>query len=161
MTHDIVFRVSCISRWPMVDIVGPKKRSEIMRRVRSKDTGPELALRRYLHSKGLRYRLHVKELPGQPDIVFPARRSVILVHGCFWHGHDCRRGRNQPKSRLDYWRPKIEANRNRDERVAKELRRLGWRVLVVWECEALHPSRIYDKIARFLKLGTNGGKKSK
>ena len=98
----------------MADRVSPKKRSYIMSRVKTKDTGPELLLRRALHKRGYRYRVNVKKLPGKPDIVFPSRRKLVFVHGCFWHGHDCRWGR-PPKSNAEYWKPKVRANRKRDE----------------------------------------------
>lgn len=109
-------------------------RSRIMRAVRQKDTRPELRLRRAIHAAGGRYRLHVRALPGSPDLVFPRRRLAVFVHGCFWHGHDCRAGR-PPATRTDYWLPKLAENRRRDARKIAELRALGWRVEVVWECE--------------------------
>lgn len=105
-----------------------------MQSVGTKDTGPEWAVRRWLHSRGYRYRLHPKTLPGRPDIVLPGRRLAIFVHGCFWHSHGCDKGR-APKSKLDYWGPKLEANRERDARKAAELEALGWRVLTIWQCE--------------------------
>lgn len=108
-----------------------------MARVRGKDTAPELRVRRVLHAAGLRYRLHDRRLPGCPDLVFASRRIVIFVHGCFWHQHpdpQCKLAR-MPKSRLDFWVPKLEANRLRDERHEKELKAAGWTVHVVWECQ--------------------------
>jgi len=106
-----------------------------MRAVKSKDTKPELQLRRALHRIGYRYRLNVKDLPGKPDLVFPKHRAALFVHGCFWHGHLCKRGRRVPKSNTDYWREKIRKNRDRDRRNKNALEALGWRVLTVWECE--------------------------
>jgi len=106
-----------------------------MRRVRSKDTAPELKVRKALTAMGLRYRLHRKDLPGQPDIVMPGRSLALFVHGCFWHGHDCARGARIPKANQDYWLAKIGRNRERDTRNAEALAALGWRVLVLWECE--------------------------
>jgi DNA mismatch endonuclease (patch repair protein) len=106
-----------------------------MRRVRSRDTTPELKVRKALTAMGLRYRLHRKDLPGSPDIVMPGRRLAIFVHGCFWHGHDCARGARIPKANQDYWLAKIGRNRDRDTRNAEALAALGWRVLVLWECE--------------------------
>ena len=106
-----------------------------MRRVRTRDTGPELIVRKLLHANGYRYRLHPKGLPGRPDVVFRSRRKVIFVHGCFWHGHPgCKRA-TFPKTRASFWKNKLEAKRRRDAKVGAELRRMGWSTLVVWECE--------------------------
>jgi len=127
----------------------PAQRSETMRRVQGKDTGPELTVRRMVYGMGFRYRLHVKALPGKPDLVFPARAKVIFVHGCFWHGHDCRAGLNRPSSNRRYWTPKLERNRRRDRVNRARLRRLGWRVLVVWECQ-LKSRTLRDRLANFL-----------
>jgi DNA mismatch endonuclease (patch repair protein) len=120
-----------------------------MRRIKSKDTSPELAVRRLVHAMGFRYRLHGKDLPGSPDLVFRSRKCVIFVHGCFWHLHTrCREGRI-PGSRADYWSVKLQGNAARDKKCRAELRKLGWRVLTIWECETAHPNLI-DKIAEFL-----------
>lgn len=105
-----------------------------MRSVKTKDTGPELVVRRLLHAGGLRYRLHAKELPGKPDIVFRGRKKAIFVHGCFWHSHGCNKGR-APKSKQDYWLPKLQANRERDDRNAASLASQGWSVMTVWQCD--------------------------
>src|SRR5688572_22583993 len=120
----------------MVDKISPQRRSENMRRIRSKGMRPELIIRRMVHAMGYRFRLHVAELPGKPDLVFPRLRKVIDVRGCFWHqhGHRCIDS-HIPKSRVTYWKPKLEANRLRDNQNIKKLRALGWNVLVVWECE--------------------------
>jgi DNA mismatch endonuclease (patch repair protein) len=123
-----------------------------MRAVRRSDTGPELAVRRLLFGAGYRYRLHCSGLPGRPDIVFKGRRKVVFVHGCFWHGHDCRKGR-LPKSRVEYWRGKIDRNRSRDGRVLAELEAAGWASLVVWECETLCEEDLLRRLEGFLKLG--------
>lgn len=117
------------------DVFTPEKRAEVMRAVKSKDTKPELALRKSLHALGYRYRLNVKGLPGKPDLVFPKHHAVIFVHGCFWHGHDCKRGARVPKSNTAYWLEKIARNKLRDKKSAAELKKLGWRVITVWECE--------------------------
>src|SRR5262245_61627638 len=117
-----------------MDRLSPERRSRLMARVGGKNTTPEWQVRRIVHSLGYRYRLHRRELPGSPDLVFPSRRKIIFVHGCFWHGHGCRWGK-LPKTKLEYWAPKIEANRVRDDRKTKELRALGWRILPVWQCE--------------------------
>ncbi len=106
-----------------------------MRAVKSKDTAPEMIVRRLTHGLGYRYRLHQKNLPGKPDLVFPARHKVVFVHGCFWHGHDCKRGARAPKANADYWVPKIARNITRDSAHITTLRDAGWGVLVVWECE--------------------------
>lgn len=110
-------------------------RSEVMRRVKDKNTTPEKIVRSLLHRLGYRFRLHRADLPGKPDIILPKYRSVIFVHGCFWHGHDCARGARMPKTNVDYWRGKIARNRARDEKHIAELEALGWRPLVIWECE--------------------------
>ncbi|ARN18442.1 very short patch repair endonuclease [Piscinibacter gummiphilus] len=118
----------------MTDTISRSARSELMGRVRQKDTKPEMVVRRILHSAGFRYVLHPGGLPGRPDIVFPRYGVVLFVHGCFWHGHDCRAGR-APSSNSSYWSTKIAENRCRDERKSRELQSLGWRVAVIWECE--------------------------
>lgn len=120
-----------------------------MQAVGTKDTGPEWAVRRALHTRGFRYRLHAKELPGRPDVVLPKWKSAIFVHGCFWHGHDCPKG-SPPKSKLEYWGPKLAANRARDAVRAVELERLGWRVLVVWQCETKDEAALAEKLTGFL-----------
>ena len=117
----------------MADIVSKEDRSRMMSGIRNKDTKPEMTIRRGLHARGFRYRVHVTKLPGKPDLVFWKHRAVIFVHGCFWHGHGCHLFR-QPKSRAHFWAPKIEANRQRDANVREKLRRGGWRVAEVWEC---------------------------
>ena len=132
----------------MADIVNEKRRSEIMGKIRSKGTKPEMTVRKLLHAMGYRYRLHVAGLPGKPDIVFPARRKVIEVRGCFWHQHEdpaCGIVR-QPKSNRDYWLPKLERNVERDAKQEAELRALEWDVLVVWECEVLAGSGLVERV---------------
>ena len=117
-----------------------------MQAVKSQNTSAEMKVRRLLHSAGFRYRLHVKGLPGSPDIVFKSRRKVILVHGCFWHGHDCARGARIPKSNTSYWLAKIGRNRVRDIENSKRLMEAGWDVMVIWECEirSLDITRLQD-----------------
>jgi len=122
-----------------------------MAQVKGKDTTPEVRIRRLVHGMGYRYRLHRSELPGKPDLTFPSRRKVIFVHGCFWHAHDCEAGRNQPRSNRDYWLPKLSRNKARDAANQAKLRELGWRVLVVWECELANPPKVQRRIARFLE----------
>lgn len=128
----------------------PLDRSAIMRKVRSKDTAPELAVRRILSAFGFRYRLHRRDLPGNPDIVFPSRRGIIFVNGCFWHGHHCRRGARIPRTNRDYWLAKITRNVSRDKMNRSELRRAGWRVQTVWECEVRNLSMIRRKLDALL-----------
>lgn len=126
-------------------------RSRTMRAVRSKNTTPELKLRRLLHGAGFRFRLHRKDLPGSPDITFPVRKSVVFVHGCFWHGHDCKRGARAPKSNADYWKAKIARNVARDARNLEALADLGWQVEVVWECELKEPQAVLTRVSTFLE----------
>lgn len=118
----------------------PLTRSEVMSRVKSKDTGPELSVRRAFWHAGLRYRLHDKSLPGKPDIVFPSRRTVVFVHGCFWHGHEGRARHRIPKTRSGWWAEKIARNKARDNIVRAALLEAGWTAIVVWECEIEKPS---------------------
>ena len=126
------------------------ERSEIMRRVRSTDTTPELIVRKLTHSLGFRYRLHKKELPGKPDLVFSGKRKVIFVHGCFWHGHKCKRGNRLPKKNREYWTKKISANIKRDKSHVEELNKAGWSVLTIWECEIKDQDVLARKIVEFL-----------
>jgi len=122
-----------------------------MSRIRSKDTAPELLVRRLTHKMGFRYRLHVKHLPGKPDLVFAGRSAVIFVHGCFWHSHGaCREGRT-PSSNQHYWLPKLERNVRRDRANLRELKRLGWRVLVLWECQLKDTAKLERRIRKFLE----------
>lgn len=133
------------------DVFTEAERSAVMRAVKSRDTGPEIALRKALFRLGLRYRLDDRRLPGRPDIVFPGPRAAIFVHGCFWHGHECPRGRRRPKANARYWRLKIARNRARDAAAAAALRRLGWRVMIVWECALKEPARVARRLARRIK----------
>lgn len=141
-------------RRPM-DTLSPIERSERMSRIRSKDTGPEVTVRRMLHRRGYRFRLHRRDLPGRPDIVLPKYQSVIFVHGCFWHRHpdsNCRLARF-PKSRRDFWEPKFTANQERDFRNQIKLQESGWRVLVVWECELSNKEQLENKISVWIEEG--------
>lgn len=134
----------------MVDSVSPARRSEIMGRVRSRDTVPEMLVRRLTHALGYRYRLHGKDLPGKPDLVFRSRRKVIFVHGCFWHRHSGCALARLPKSREDFWLPKLEANRQRDLETESALQVKGWAVLTIWECELGDIDKLRNKIKEFL-----------
>jgi DNA mismatch endonuclease, patch repair protein len=133
-----------------VDNLSPAERSEIMARVRSKDSRPELFVRKLVFALGYRYRLHAKELPGHPDLVFRKRRKVIFVHGCFWHRHDNCVSARLPKSRLDFWAGKLEGNKQRDQRTERELRKAGWKVLTIWECRLKKIERLESTLRRFL-----------
>ena len=132
-----------------MDTRTPEQRRRIMQAVKSRHTKPELAVRRLLHGMGYRYRLHRKDLPGNPDIAFMSRRKAIFVHGCFWHGHDCPKGR-LPKSRLEYWRPKVDNNKDRDRTKEEQLRSLGWSVLVIWQCETLNLEALAPRLQDFV-----------
>jgi DNA mismatch endonuclease (patch repair protein) len=118
-----------------MDVHEPEVRSYNMSRIRSKDTKPELLIRKYLHAQGYRFRLHVKDLPGKPDIVLPKYKTVIFVHGCFWHGHEGCKYASIPKTRTEWWTAKIEGNKARDKKAFEALEKLGWRVVEVWGCE--------------------------
>lgn len=136
-----------------MDKLTPVRRSENMRRIKSKNTGPELIVRRIVAGMGFRYRLHRRDLPGKPDLVVSRLRKIIFVHGCFWHFHNapgCLDGR-LPKSRPEYWIPKLNGNRRRDSDAAKELRRAGWDVLIVWECESKDPDAVKKRLRAFFK----------
>ncbi|MBW7997823.1 MAG: DNA mismatch endonuclease Vsr [Candidatus Glassbacteria bacterium] len=129
----------------------PEDRSRVMRAVKGWDTGLEMIVRRLTHAMGYRYRLHRKDLPGKPDMVFPARRKVVFVNGCFWHQHNCPRGARSPKSHRDYWIPKLERNRQRDAEHQDRLAELGWNVLVIWECETKDRNALCARIRKFLE----------
>lgn len=142
----------------MADIVSPNKRSEMMSGIRGKDTKPELLIRRGLFMRGFRFRVHVSKLPGKPDIVLPKYKAVILVNGCFWHGHGCSLFK-WPSSRVDFWRDKIEDNRKHDAESLEALKMLGWRTLVVWECTTKgkgkwSAERLLDAIGKWVLEGS-------
>lgn len=142
----------------MADTVDTRTRSRMMSSVRAKNTRPEMLVRRMLHGWGYRYRLHAKELPGKPDIVFRRRRLAIFVHGCFWHRHPdpaCRLAR-MPKSRLDFWQPKLEGNRSRDEAAVAALQAMGWKVLLVWECQLRDREQLGNMLRRFIEEPNEG-----
>lgn len=133
-----------------MDTRNREQRRRIMRSVKTENTGPELVVRRLVHSMGYRFRLHRKDLPGRPDIVLPKYRKVIFVHGCFWHLHGCPKGQ-LPKSRLEYWKPKLEANVKRDRTKEEQLSQLGWNVCTVWQCETRDLDALAKKLRRFLQ----------
>ena len=130
----------------MADVFSAEKRSAVMSAIRSKDTKPEIAIRSALHRLGYRFRLHVSTMPGRPDIVLPRYATAIQIRGCFWHGHTCPDG-HLPNSRRDYWIPKLSKNQNRDRRNDSKLRRSGWSLLIVWECQCT-PSKLSKTIKR-------------
>ena len=127
-----------------------EQRSQTMRAVKSRDTKPEMAVRRLLHRMGYRYRLHREDLPGKPDIVFSTRRKVIFVHGCFWHGHSCKRGNRLPKTNTAYWKSKIMRNVERHSNQLDELTAGGWTGLVLWECELANEDAVSRRLSAFL-----------
>jgi DNA mismatch endonuclease (patch repair protein) len=137
-----------------MDTLTKAQRSERMARIKSKDTKPELRVRRLVHRLGYRYRLHRKDLPGCPDLVFPSRRKIVFVHGCFWHGHEDCAIANMPKSRSDFWAEKFKRNRARDAKNKMALTENGWRVLTVWECETKGTGALMLRLARFLGPAT-------
>ncbi|MDR3506345.1 MAG: DNA mismatch endonuclease Vsr [Caulobacteraceae bacterium] len=137
------------------DVYPPAKRSAVMARVKGKNTGPELTVRRTLWRLGARYRLHRRDLPGAPDIVLPGRRLVIFVHGCFWHGHDCARGARIPKANRDYWLAKVGRNRARDIENRTRLEALGWRVEVIWECDLKDAAALEARLRALLEPPTS------
>lgn len=141
----------------MADIVSPEVRSRMMSGIRGKNTKPELVIRRGLHGLGFRYRLHDKNLPGKPDLVFPKYRAVIFVHGCFWHGHDCHLFK-WPGTRPNFWSAKIARNREVDRAAVADLKQGGWRILTIWECalkgkERLAADEVFDFAARWIQSG--------
>ena len=132
-----------------MDTLTREMRSKQMSLVRSKNTKPELLLRRFVFDLGYRYRIHNKDLPGKPDMVFSSRKEIIFMHGCYWHGHTCRLGRI-PKSRVAYWIGKTAGNRDRDKLTLRRLRGMGWRCLVIWECELRDHEALKTRLTRFL-----------
>lgn len=132
----------------MSDIFSFQKRSDIMSKIGGRNTKPEILVRKFLFSKGFRYRINVKTLPGKPDIVLPKYKTVIFVNGCFWHGHNCKKGK-LPSSNIDFWRGKISNNKLRDDKNSDLLIKLGWKVIIIWQCEI---SKIDNRIKILNKL---------
>ena len=126
-----------------------EKRSEIMSKIGPKDTKPEMCVRKLVHNTGYRYRLHNRNLPGTPDLTFASLKKIIFVHGCFWHRHRCKKG-TIPATRKKFWTKKLEGNRDRDRRNIRKLRRDGWEVLVIWECQCRNPEELKSKLQDFL-----------
>ena len=136
----------------MTDVLTPKQRRKCMSNIRSKNTTPELVVRRVVHRMGCRYRLHRKDLPGCPDLVLPKYHKIIFVHGCFWHMHKCRYGKVKPATNAKFWQTKREGNVIRDKRNLRKLRKEGWKVLVVWECQTRNSEKLISKLKKFLDL---------
>lgn len=134
-----------------MDRLTPRQRSELMSRIRGRDTAPEIFVRRIVHGLGYRYRLHDRRLPGRPDLVFPRLRKVIFVHGCFWHSHRCKKGLSAPKTNVPFWARKREANRVRDRKSQRRLRSLGWDVLVIWECRCGKSENVVGVVEKYLE----------
>jgi len=135
----------------MADVLTPEQRRRCMAAIRGRDTKPEKIVRSLAHRMGYRFRLHRKNLPGKPDLVFPGRRKVIFVHGCFWHQHPRCRYATKPATRPEFWANKLDGNRARDRRVQRELRTQGWDVLVVWECQTRDIDRLGERLKHFLE----------
>ena len=135
----------------MTDIIDSKRRSALMAGIRGRDTAPEVGVRRIAHRMGMRFRLHRKNLPGRPDLVFPKHRLVVFVHGCFWHRHEGCRHASTPKSQIAFWTEKFAANVARDGRQEAALRARGWRVLVIWECETRHKAVVERKLSTLVR----------
>lgn len=138
-----------------MDRLTPERRSWLMSRVASRDTSAEMRVRRAAHALGLRYRLHRRDLPGTPDIVFPKHATVVFVHGCFWHRHAGCKKATTPKSRVEFWRQKFARNISRDKRTAKELKSLGWKVAVIWECETKDPNKLSNRLKQIFSYKSN------
>lgn len=139
-----------------MDTLSQAERSQRMSLVSGKDTKPEMLVRRTLHRLGYRYRLHSKDLPGKPDIVFRSRQKVIFVHGCFWHRHPSRKCKlaRMPKSRLEFWKPKLDQNRQRDIKNQRALSKMGWKYLILWECELNDETGLARRLTNFLSEGS-------
>ena len=135
----------------LMDVFSKSKRSEVMASIRGRDTRPERVVRSIVHRLGYRFRLNVRDLPGSPDLVLPRLDTVIFVHGCFWHRHPGCRYATTPATRVRFWQEKFDANVARDRRVAGQLRRLGWSVLTVWECQLKRPEVVADRLERLLR----------
>jgi len=133
-----------------MDVLTKEQRSYCMSRIRKTDTTPELTVRRIVHGMGFRFRLYRKDLPGCPDIVLPRHQKVIFVHGCWWHRHNCRLGRREPKSRRSYWLPKLKGNKNRHKKNCLLLRKQGWKVLTIWECWTKDVAKLEKRLHNFL-----------
>lgn len=144
----------------MADVFTPEQRSRIMRQVKSKNTSAEIEVRRIVWRLGFRYRLHRHDLPGVPDLVFPMRKKIIFIHGCFWHGHECARGNRIPKSNHEYWLAKVEKNKARDNANQESLQNKGWTIMIVWECALKNKATLSEEIRHFLLTNRTPDKES-
>lgn len=140
-----------------MDILAPEQRSVLMSRIRGKDTKPEMTVRRIAHSLGYRFRVHRRDLPGNPDVVFPRLRKIVFVHGCYWHRHNGCRYAYVPKSNTEFWKQKFDANVARDKHSVAKLEKLGWGVLIIWECETKDEDKLSCHLAAYLKNKKNIG----
>jgi DNA mismatch endonuclease (patch repair protein) len=136
-----------------MDTLTPEARSERMSRIRATNTKPEMTVRRLVHRLGYRYRLHGSDLPGKPDLIFSSRRKVIFVHGCFWHRHSGCELARMPKSRIEFWQAKLAGNKARDRQARRRLTLLGWKSLLIWECEVRDEARLTRRVRSFLQVG--------
>lgn len=134
----------------MADRLSPEARSRLMAAVKGRNTGPEMIVRRLAHSLGYRFRLHRRDLPGSPDLVFPGRRKIVFVHGCFWHRHQGCRQASTPSSRVEFWKDKFRRNVERDTAVERALRAAGWDVLIIWQCETRDRTKLAELLSSFL-----------
>jgi DNA mismatch endonuclease, patch repair protein len=137
---------------PRFDKLDAAGRSALMATIRKKNSKPEVVVRKLVHAMGYRFRLHRNDLPGTPDLVLPRHRKVIFVHGCFWHRHKCAAGRKTPGKNLSYWTPKLERNRQRDQKNVAALKSVGWTALTIWECELRQPRLVESAVKRFLQV---------
>lgn len=149
-SRDIESSINQIESQTRTDNLTPEQRSLCMSKINSKNTSPELVVRKFLHKNGYRYRIHQVNLPGRPDIVLKRYKKIIFVHGCFWHMHNCRYGKVIPRSNSDYWKNKRAKNKMRDISNIKKLKEMGWDVLVIWECWIRRPEYIFKVLSRFL-----------
>jgi len=136
----------------MVDVLTPEQRKTCMSNIKGKNTKPEVLVRKIVHSMGYRFRLHRKDLPGKPDLVFPRYRKVIFVHGCYWHMHNCKYGRVTPATNAEFWKNKRMSNVERDKNIAKKLIDLGWNILIIWECETKDIDNLTRELTGFLSI---------
>jgi DNA mismatch endonuclease (patch repair protein) len=135
----------------MPDDLTPEQRSYCMSQNKGKDTSPEISIRILIHSLGYRYRLHRRDLPGCPDMIFPGQKKVIFVNGCYWHRHNCKKGRSMPETRQNFWQLKFKRTVERDKRNLRKLRSVGWKILIVWECQTRDPKKLTPRLQTFLK----------
>lgn len=139
----------------MTDVLSTEQRRFCMSRIRDKNTKPEIIVRQLMRQMGIGYRLHVKDLPGKPDLVFRKHKKIIFVHGCFWHMHACKYGRVVPKTNAEFWQTKRLSNKLRDSKNRKELKKLGWEILVIWECQTRESKLLLKKLKAFLTISSN------